>query len=317
MPRSLVFREDHTFTIAQFTDLHWIDNGVLDQMTRRLMEDILDAEQPDLVVFTGDVIYTGNVAPGDSRCEDPLGALREAVQSAEIRGIPWAIVFGNHDTESIITREELIHAVLEYPHTVAQRGPVEVSGEGNYRLSIQDAAGQSKFNLYFFDSGAYSPVPHIDGYDWIRSDQIEWYKKESMQLRDTSDKQPLPALAFFHIPLPEYQEVWDTKTCYGNFYETSVCSSQVNSGLFAAMLEMGDIVGTFVGHDHINDYWGDLHGIRLCYGRASGYNTYGKEGFPRGARMIRLREDERSFETWLRLADGTVITQQPEHIPGT
>lgn len=280
MPHSLVFREDHTFTIAQFTDLHWKDNGVLDQQTRRLMEDILDAEQPDLVVFTGDVIYTGDVAPGDPICKDPLQALREAVHSVETRGIPRAIVFGNHDTESGITREELIHAVLEYPHTVTQRGPVQLSGEGNYRLSIQNAAGLSQFNLYFFDSGAYSPVPHIGGYDWVRSDQIEWYKKESLQIRDASDEQPLPALAFFHIPFPEYQQVWDTKTCYGNFFEGSVSSSQVNSGLFTAMLEMGDIMGTFVGHDHINDYWGELHGIRLCYGRATGYNTYGKEGFP-------------------------------------
>ncbi|MHA6483524.1 metallophosphoesterase family protein [Paenibacillus sp. strain BS8-2] len=310
----LTFREDRTFTITQFTDIHWKDSGELDQQTRQLMEDILDAEQPDLVVFTGDVIYTGRVNPGDATNVDPLQAFQGAVHSVEARGIPWAVVFGNHDTESIITREDLIHAVLEYPHTVTQRGPVEISGEGNYRLAIQDAAGQSTFNLYFFDSGAYSPVPHISGYDWIRSDQIEWYRKESLKIRDAADTQPLPALAFFHIPLPEYQQVWDTKTCYGHKFEPVTCS-QVNSGLFTSMLEMGDIIGTFVGHDHINDYCGELHGIRLCYGRATGYNTYGKEGFPRGARMIRLREGERTFETWLRLADGTVIHNQPEHPP--
>jgi hypothetical protein len=31
--------------------------------------------------------------------------------------------------------------------------------------------------------------------------------------------------------------------------------------------------------------------------------------------MIRLREGERSFESWLRLADGTVVIDQPEHNP--
>ncbi|WNR44064.1 metallophosphoesterase family protein [Paenibacillus roseipurpureus] len=317
MPHSLVFREDRTFTIAQFTDLHWKDGGALDQMTGQLMADILDAERPDLVVFTGDVIYTGDVAPGEPICDDPLQALQGAVAATEARGIPWAVVFGNHDTETLITRDELMTAVLTYPHTLAQRGPEDINGTGNYRLTIYDGDGQNKVNLYFLDSGAYSPLPHIGGYDWIRSDQIDWYRKESLATRADSGDQPLPALAFFHIPLPEYQLMWDTKTCYGSYFENAVYSANVNSGMFTAMLEMGDVIGTFVGHDHINDFWGELHGIRLCYGRATGYNTYGKEGFPRGARMIRLRQDERSFETWLRLADGSVLHEQPEHLAGT
>ncbi|MNC34498.1 hypothetical protein D3C75_829330 [compost metagenome] len=81
------------------------------------------------------------------------------------------------------------------------------------------------------------------------------------------------------------------------------------------MAELGHTLGVFVGHDHVNDYWGELHGIRLCYGRASGHNTYGREGFPRGARMIRLYEGERRLDTWLRLEDGTKVTKQLRHEP--
>lgn len=103
-------------------------------------------------------------------------------------------------------------------------------------------------------------------------------------------------------------------TCYGHKFE-SVCSPKVNSGFFEALLQMGDVLGTFVGHDHVNDYGGELHGIRLHYGRATGYGTYGREGFERGARMIRLYEVQRRFDTWLRLADGSVVTQQPQHLP--
>jgi 3',5'-cyclic AMP phosphodiesterase CpdA len=315
MMHQLFFREDQTFTITQFTDLHWKDGGILDQQTRKLMEDVLDAEQPDLVVFTGDVIYTGYVTPGEPICEQPLEAFREAVHAAEKRGIPWAVVFGNHDTETIITREDLMQAVLEQPHTVTERGPHDVHGVGNYTLSIQGADGESAAALYFLDSGNQSPVPHIHGYDWIRNSQIAWYVETSRKLHAENDGQTMPALAFFHIPLPEYQQVWDTETCYGSKHE-NVCCAPVNSGLFAAMVEMGDVIGTFCGHDHVNDYRGNLHGIELCYGRATGYNTYGKEGFPRGARIIRLRQGERSFETWLRLADGTVVSEQPEHTPG-
>ncbi|MCY9662608.1 metallophosphoesterase family protein [Paenibacillus chondroitinus] len=315
MQHQLLFREDQTFTITQFTDLHWIDGGTLDQKTRKLMEDVLDAEKPDLVVFTGDVIYTGYVNPGNPGCEQPLEAFREAVHAAETRGIPWAVVFGNHDTETIITREDLMQAVLKQPHTVTQRGPRDIHGTGNYALSIQGADGAAAAALYFFDSGNQSPVPHIQGYDWIRSSQIGWYVENSRKLQAENAEQTLPALAFFHIPLPEYKQVWDTEICYGSKHEP-VCCAPVNSGLFSAMVERGDVIGTFCGHDHINDYRGKLHGIELCYGRATGYNTYGKEGFPRGARMIRLRQGERNFETWLRLADGTVVSEQAEHAPG-
>lgn len=315
MKHQLFFREDQTFKITQFTDIHWKDNGTLDLQTRKLMEEVLDAEQPDLVVFTGDVIYTGYVTPGEPVCEQPLEAFREAVHAAESRGIPWAVVFGNHDTESVITREELMQSVLQYPHTVTQRGPHDINGVGNFTLSIQGAGGQDAVALYFFDSGNLSPVPHMKGYDWIRSDQIAWYKEASGKLQSGKGEKLLPALAFFHIPLPEYQQVWNSETCYGNKLE-SVCCAPVNSGLFAAMVEMGDVMGTFCGHDHVNDFWGELHGIRLCYGRATGYNTYGQEGFPRGARMIRLRQGERNFETWLRLEGGTVVNEQPEHKPG-
>ncbi|MBD0378959.1 metallophosphoesterase family protein [Paenibacillus sedimenti] len=315
MKHQLAFREDRSFTIVQFTDLHWKNGGFEDQQTRGLMEEVLEAEQPDLVVFTGDIIYTGYVTPGDPVCEHPLQAFRDAVHAVEVRGIPWAVVFGNHDTESIITRGELMETVLEHPHTVTQRGPAEVNGIGNYALHITGTDGTTAAALYFFDSGCLSPVPHVPGYDWIRPDQIQWYAGESVKLREQMNGVVLPALAFFHIPLQEYKEVWESVPCYGNKFE-DVCCARLNSGLFASMVELGDVMGTFAGHDHINDYWGELQGIRLCYGRATGYNTYGKEGFTRGARIIRLRQGERSFETWLRLADGTVISQQPEHLPG-
>jgi hypothetical protein len=173
----LAFREDRTFTITQFTDLHWENGGDEDQQTRRLMEEVLDSERPDLVVFTGDVIYTG--ASGEPVCKHPHQAFRDAVHSAESRGIPWAVVFGNHDTETTITRDELMHTVLEHSHTVTQRGPKEINGVGNYTLSISGPDGQTAAALYFFDSGDRSALPHIQGYDWIRSNQIDWYREES------------------------------------------------------------------------------------------------------------------------------------------
>jgi hypothetical protein len=314
MGKSLRFREDGTFTIAQFTDIHWKDGSSKDQQSRAVMDTVLDMEQPDLVVFTGDTIYTGYISPGETECKDPYRALREAVDAAESRGIPWAYVFGNHDTESLVTREQLMELILEHPNTVSESGPANLEGAGNYKLEVTDREGNPAAALYFLDSGNRSPIPSVQGFNWIRREQIDWYVRSSLDLPQLPDGRHIPALAFFHIPFPEFNEVWNTQVCYGHKFE-EVCCPQLNSGLFASMVEMGNMLGAFVGHDHINDYWGELHGIRLCYGRATGHHTYGRDGFPRGSRIIRLHAGERRLDTWLRLEDRTVIRNQPEHKP--
>lgn len=314
MRQNLSFRQDGTFRLVQFTDLHWMDGRAEDQRTRELMERILEAEQPDLVVFTGDLIYTGPVPPGDKACEDPAQAFRAAVASVERIGIRWAFVFGNHDTETRISRSELMKIAQEHPHCLAEAGPEELAGSGNYTLEIEDQDGHAAAVLYFLDSGSYSELEHVPSYNWISRNQINWLTAESARLNPKTDEARLPALAFFHIPIPEYQEVWSTQVCQGHKFER-VCSPLVNSGLFTALLEMGDVLGTFCGHDHINDFTGSLYGIRLCYGRATGYNTYGQEGFMRGARVLRLDLGTKDFNTWIRLEDGSVIQEQPIHEP--
>ena len=306
MENALQFRSDQRFKIVQFTDIHWHNSEEPDRQSAALIARVAKTESPDLIVLTGDILAGGG-------CEDAAESLRQVVQTVEACGVPWAAVFGNHDDEGTADRHELMAIMSESPLSLTQPGPAEIPGVGNYVLSIQSfKENVPAAVLYFIDSGSYAQTD-IGGYDWIKREQIAWYLQESARITAGAGN-PLPALAFFHIPIPEYDEVWDFHTCYGVKYE-NVCAPQVNTGFFAAMHEAGDVMGTFVGHEHVNDFWGDLHGIRLCYGRASGYNTYGREGFPRGARVIALQEGERQFETWLHLDDGTVVAEQPEHTP--
>ena len=306
MKNILRFRSDQRFKIVQFTDIHWQNGEAPDQQSAKLMTQIAKAESPDLIVLTGDILSGGG-------CEDAADSLRQVIETVEACEVPWAAVFGNHDDEGNADRHDLMAVMQESKLSLSQPGPEDVPGVGNYILPIQYAeANASAAILYFIDSGSYAPTD-IGGYDWIRREQIAWYLQESAKITAETGH-PLPALAFFHIPIPEYDEVWDFHTCYGVKYE-NVCPPQINTGFFAALHEAGDVMGTFVGHEHVNDFWGDLHGIRLCYGRASGYHSYGREGFPRGARVIQLQEGERSFETWLHLDDGTVVHSQPEHTP--
>ena len=99
MKRKLTFREDSTFKIVQFSDTELLDEFDYDEATPeydaatlRTMEAIILAEQPDLIVFAGDVVAS-------NRAQDPIKSMRKAVSVVERLGVNWAAVFGNHDSE--------------------------------------------------------------------------------------------------------------------------------------------------------------------------------------------------------------------------
>ena len=72
MTHNLQFRENGTFTIVKFTDLHVKNGEPEDELTAALMAEVLDAEQPDLVALTGDVIDGGH-------CDDPAASWQRAL----------------------------------------------------------------------------------------------------------------------------------------------------------------------------------------------------------------------------------------------
>ena len=45
------------------------------------------------------------------------------------------------------------------------------------------------------------------------------------------------------------------------------CAPALNSGLFTAIKENGDVMGVFVGHDHDDDYAVCWYDVLLAYGR--------------------------------------------------
>jgi hypothetical protein len=155
------------------------------------------------------------------------------------------------------------------------------------------------------DSNSYSTLkPTVDGYGWFDFSQIKWYREKSSEFTLANNNKPLPALAFFHIPLSEYIQAWNNKVKPPlGVKNEDECSPDINTGMFSAMLESGDVMGTFVGHDHINDYIGVHYGIALAYGRVS--KIMGSEEDPlAGGRVIVLTEGKRQFDTWIRDLNG-------------
>lgn len=214
--------------------------------------------------------------------------------------------------------------IVSMKNTLSQLNPPQVhliDGFGNYNLQVGGVQGssfqnKSVLNLYFLDSGDYSKVPFIPGYGWIKPSQQLWFQRTSEKLQKEYKKAPLPqkqsapGLAYFHIPLPEYGS-FDSSNFTGVKQEP-ISSASVNSGFFTTLVEAGDVKAVFTGHDHVNDFCGQLTGIHLCYAGGFGYHAYGKAGWSRRARVVVANlektengawQDVKSIKTWKRLDD--------------
>ncbi|GAV59689.1 Metallophos domain-containing protein [Cephalotus follicularis] len=330
----LRFRHDGTFKILQVADMHF-GNGVVtrcrdvlatqfdfcsDLNTTRFLKRMIEAEKPDFIAFTGDNIFGSSSA-------DAAESLLEAFGPAMESGLPWAAVLGNHDQESSMDREELMTFISLMDYSVSQTNPsagnasnpgnremiTNIDGFGNYNLEVYGAPGShlansSILNLYFLDSGDREVVQEMRTYGWIKKSQLHWLRGVSEgfkgQKKDFSYSEEAfpsgkpPALAFFHIPIPEIRQLYHQKIV-GQFQEAVACSS-VNSGVLQSFVSMGDVKAVFMGHDHTNDFCGYLDGIWFCYGGGFGYHGYGRAGWSRRARII-LVELEKGGKEWMRV----------------
>lgn len=293
----LKFQPDGTFKIVQFTDTHFKYGNPMSDVVRPCIAEVLDIEKPQLVVFTGDLIYA---APGRE-------GLQEVLAEVVARKIPFVATLGNHDDEQDMTRTEIYDYIRTFPGCLQPAEP-------DFAIDIAGAKSKDAATLYCIDSHAYTPVEGVGKYAWHTLEQLNWYVAQSAMRTKANGGVPVPSLAFFHIPLPEfaYASADNKVPMIGTRREGIGCPA-LNSGMFATMKRCGDIMGIIVGHEHDNDFSTLYHDILLAYGRYSGGNTVYNH-LTNGARVIVLEEGKRTFDTWIRLRGGARIddTRYPD-----
>ena len=307
----LKFRGNGEFKILQFTDTHLIPSNATTPLVWENIRSAVTGERPDLIMLTGDQVY----AP------PALGNYKALLDTLDKFGVPYGVIFGNHDKEFDQTNASLLKEAMSHRLCVTYDTP-GLHGEGNCFLEIKSHSADTTASvIWCFDSGSESPlskkVTKNYDYDYVHSDQVEWYGKASAGITGAHGGKPLPSVAFMHIPLPEYSYAFKEDSnfkAYGTHRET-ICSSHFNSGLFCKMLECGDVMAVFCGHDHDNDFSVGYYGIMLAYGRYSGaatvYNNIGMNG----SRVIVLHEGKRKLDSYIRLRDGSTkdLTHYPEY----
>lgn len=289
------FRQDGTFKIVQITDTHlstWNSEEETAYVIGRL-GDVIDAEKPDLIAFTGDNVTSCST----KELWDKMLAM------IDTKGIPFACVYGNHDREEQLSDIDLPQCFVNDPlciNTLTEDGYLD-----DMAVTVASASGdKTAAVLYFMDSGDYSPVAYHLDYGWITHDQMHWYMEQSRAFARANANVPVPSYAFFHIPTAEFYEAYNTDLICGVRNEKE-CPAELNGGVFSAFEVNGDVHGVFVGHDHENDYVARLGSIAAVYGRCCYYKR--DDAVPgNGTRVIELREGDYGFRTWVREPAGVV-----------
>ena len=292
--QELSFNRKGEFKIVQFTDTHFCLGNPKSDIALERVKEVVKREKPDLVVFTGDVIYSAPAVEG----------MKTIVSLVSKAKVPFVVCFGNHDKEFDATNEQMYDMLRTLPynlHPDRKGGPVP-----DIDLKIKARDGRTAFVLYCIDSHSYNWTDRY--YEWITEEQIRDYEARSATYTAANGGKSVPSLAFFHIPLPEYGiAASDQKAPLVGTRREVCCCPDHNSGMFAAMKRCGDVKAVFVGHDHDDDYSVLWDGILLSYGRYTGGDTVYNH-LENGARVILLHEDG-SLVTWVTLKGGRVLNE--------
>ncbi|KAJ7302505.1 Metallo-dependent phosphatase [Mycena albidolilacea] len=325
----LIFRRDGTFKITIFSDLHFGENpddgvgAVKDANSTRLMRAILHDEQPDYVVFNGDLIT------GDYTFRENSTLLIDQIMAPLIDAkIPFSSTHGNHDNHVNIThfeeisREQQIAPSLSYTRT-SPPGVGGVGGPGNYWVPIYEASTDAApaLVLWFFDSrGGVSPsatpLP-----DWVDASVAPWIARETALMGAAWGTVPRGALAFVHIaphaiqalqppmnssldlglnddPLgggsvQDSNNIADEETSLHSEINQDHLAADLNvaadardSPFWTALNNIPNLHAVISGHAHGNEWCTRTGGTRFCFNKHSGYGGYDKLGWGHGVRDV-------------------------------
>lgn len=307
-------RTSKDYRVLTLGDIHFSITDNYDQHFKVMNKTIENAD-PDLIVVNGDAFTFAS-----KQTVVTLFSWLDTRTNRDGNAIKWTFTFGNHDdqgqyADTWIPREM---SSGKYENCVCpdlkKLEDDNVTGRTNFVLNIKKGE-DLKYQIYIFDShsynfqkfkGEYENLGEDYYYDFIKVDQIEWYKR---MVEETANG--VKSSAFFHIPLAEFNYLynrpedgseWTLKEEYriiGDGAEALVSSPQINTGLFDAMKELGLTQSITCSHDHINNFVCLYEGIYLTYGtHATNRIYYEKDKI--GGQVLNIKDDGSiSFENIL------------------
>lgn len=291
---------DGKFTIMSLGDIHenlYMDTKNKKQRTHdmhNLVKMGILAFKPDLIVLLGDTLCSRDESPDFSDYKEALKRVLKPILDSDI---PFCYVLGNHEHDN--HQEELIvQAYSEFENMVGVNDTSAPRGNFNCNILVKNTAGtEDILNLWFIDSNNCCEDRSVSHYDWVHSDQIQWYEEKATKIKQEHGGRTIPAILFQHIPvIEEYDllreakafeypvavrgtdkfadKMYVKKDGVEGYLGEGPCSPAFNGGQFASWKKTGDITAAFFGHDHTNDFTGYVDGIMLGQNKTSGFCCY-------------------------------------------
>lgn len=308
----LKFDENGEFKIFNICDIQ--DDYPISKTTVAFIKDMIELHDPDLVVLGGD----NSTAPKEVKAD----AIKELCNIFVDSETYFTFVFGNHDDEQGVSREELFRMYKLYggKYCLAYDANSRLTGVGTHNLTVRSSDGKKiAYNLYMFDSNTYvyDENGNYLGYDCVHTDQIEWYKNTASALKKANGGETVKAMAFQHIIVQDIYEMMFYEIPFSvgkatvnfdgqsytylpyvhnikdGFLLEAPCPGYYNYGQFDAFVETGDVVAVFSGHDHLNSFTVEKDGVDIVNTPGCTFGSYGSP-VTRGIRMLTINEADTS-----------------------
>ena len=323
--KDLKFNKNGKFTILQVSDaqdMHIPRRGMF-----KMLNKIYDQVKPDLIVLTGDNILGNHIndapignrqnvkgKPGTlKRMRKALGYLLNPI---EMRGIPFAFVYGNHDDRNCITKKEQAELYGEYNYCVKYNLDNDSVDCDTYNVPIYASdSDKLAYNIWMMDSAG-ADDNGDNCFEYVKKEAVDWYIEKSKQL-EKENGSPVMSLMFQHIPVPQTKDLFaecaendtgavrcrdgkfyklDPEKAKGYAFEYPETTSE-DFGQLDALRQRGDVCALIFGHDHINCFTAEIDGVNIVQSPGASFRSYGNM-VSRGVRVFEIDEnDTSSFST--------------------
>ena len=267
--------------LSQGEEAYWKKDKKEERCFRHIRE-VVEGTHPDLILIAGDMVY--------GEFDHDGSAFVSFVEFMEAFGIPWAPVFGNHETESRMGADWQCEQLHKAQNCLFKQRTL--TGNGNYTVGIKQ--GDELIRVFYMmdsNSGYPSEKSKSNGHSQHKAgfgiDQIEWFTNDVANIKSIS---PNTKFSFmFHIPIHAFELAFEK---YGYTRDRSsgvfpiVIDQMDNTGkdfgvilypidrfdedntIYQSFKDLG-VDSIFVGHDHEVSAGVSFEGIRFQFGLKS------------------------------------------------
>ena len=290
-------QKDKDFVVLNLSDPQlsvneWQEGHLNRRRLEYTLAQLMERVKPDLITVSGDLSWSGM-----DLAYERMGELLNGV------GVPWAIVWGNHDNQG---GPEYIEGIVENYSKLSNflyESGDKAMGNGNYVILIKEDGENGKPVTAFVMMDTHNKEPYIDenGEEkktWARllPPQVQWFKEQTDMLKemgcgDATLITHIPIYVYRNASAEAFKEGIDKKaitveesygdTCWNEGYTDSVgveyevvSNYPVDEGAFDVIKEGGIVRHVIAGHDHINNWIINYEGVKLVYALKIGPGCY-------------------------------------------